>query len=376
MVKLFDKVEFSTSQRKYTDEGYLIVPAYIARSGMYQYKAGEVGFTDRDPEEIVNIYRPPEEVFNDESMQSFACKPVTNNHPRELVTIDNIKKYSVGMAGMNVEKDEDKLKTVLTITDKCTIKQIEDGKCEISNGYTADIDIEEGYADAVKYDGVQRKIKGNHIAVVEKGRAGSAIKIADNEPTNNNKESLMKIKLYDIEFEVSDQVATVVEKLKDEKSQLTKTIKAKDADHAKAMTDAKSDSQKEVDTLKAQLDDAKSKIVSDADLDAKVAARVALVEDAKALVKDFDATGKSNKDIVKEVVIKCCDDMKDREESEDYMKARFDGLKVAIDKKPDGADKLHIEAKDAKDVDEGEDARKKFVDASESAWKKNAGLEG
>ena len=69
------------SKRVITDEGYMQVPARIGRTGIQEYRAGEIGLTDRDPMEIVKVFRPPEEVFDEESMRSFENKPVTNDHP-------------------------------------------------------------------------------------------------------------------------------------------------------------------------------------------------------------------------------------------------------------------------------------------------------
>ena len=79
-----------------TDEGFLICDVVLSRTGIQQYKAFEMGIMDRDPYDIINVYRPAEEVFNDESMQSFVGKPVTDDHPPEFLTIDNVKTYQLG----------------------------------------------------------------------------------------------------------------------------------------------------------------------------------------------------------------------------------------------------------------------------------------
>src|SRR6185369_15200906 len=53
------------------------------------------------------------------------------------------------------------------------------GKRELSNGYQCDLVIEDGEVDGVAYQAVQRKIRGNHVAVVDKGRAGATCRIGD-----------------------------------------------------------------------------------------------------------------------------------------------------------------------------------------------------
>ena len=113
-----------TTERLYTDEGFLKVPARISRTGIQEYLAIEMGLTDRDPNDIIRVYRPEEEVFSDESLSSFANKPVTNNHPPELVTSANARQYSVGMSGPEVTRDGMFVATVLHVTDQASIDDI------------------------------------------------------------------------------------------------------------------------------------------------------------------------------------------------------------------------------------------------------------
>ena len=102
---------------------------------------------------------------------------------------------------------------------------------------------------------------------------------------------------------------------------------------AKAMADAQSihDSaiaakDAELAKLQAKLDDAESKILSDADLDAKVAARADLVAAAKAIVADVKTEGLSDADIRKAVVTAKLGDAAVADKSEAYIDARFDIL--------------------------------------------------
>ena len=205
-----------TTEREYTDEGFLKVPARISRTGIQEYLAVEMGLTDKDPKDIVRVYRPEDEVFTDESLTSFANKPVTNNHPPELVNSRNSRQYSVGMSGPEVTRDGMFAKTVLHVTDEDAIKNIESGKVELSNGYTADIEWTPGVTpDGEQYDAIQRNIKGNHIAIVERGRAGPACRVADNLPTLGDEVTMAKITIDGVDFEVSDQAAQAVGKLQE-----------------------------------------------------------------------------------------------------------------------------------------------------------------
>ncbi len=101
--------------------------------------------------------------------------PVTNDHPLDGVDIDNIHFLQMGHAH-NIRRgtgnESDLLLADLIITDPTLIDAILSGKREISCGYTYELCFENG-----KY--IQRKIRGNHIAVVDAGRAGHRVSIKD-----------------------------------------------------------------------------------------------------------------------------------------------------------------------------------------------------
>lgn len=171
-----------------TPEGFLIclnVP--IARTGWYQYLRSELGLNG-DPNEIVKVYRSEDEVFSSKAMASFEGKLVTDNHPPDLLTPDNAQRYSKG-AVQNVRRDKketDLLLADLFIHDKRLIKEVKDGKREVSCGYDCIyIDNEDGTYS-------QTCICGNHVAVVDSGRAGDRVAIKD---SNKNKEGAKKMKI-------------------------------------------------------------------------------------------------------------------------------------------------------------------------------------
>ena len=162
-------------------EGYLLclnVP--VARTGVQEYLPEELGITGSGPpaEEkwaFVPVYRPEEEVFSPETIASFEAMPVTNDHPPDGVDISNIRALQKGHVH-NVRRgsgeESDLLLADLIITDPVLIDLILDGKREISCGYTYELCEENG-----QY--IQRKIRGNHVAVVDAGRAGARVSIRD-----------------------------------------------------------------------------------------------------------------------------------------------------------------------------------------------------
>ena len=181
-------------------EGYLLclnVP--VARTGTQDYLPEELGLATGSfslpsgPGGLISVYRPEEEVFAPETLASFEGMPVTNDHPPDGVDVDNIRRLQMGHAH-NIRRgageESDLLLADLIITDERLIDAILNGKREISCGYTYELAEENG-----RY--IQRKIRGNHIAVVDAGRAGPRVSIKDKKPnersTSTMKKSLTKL---------------------------------------------------------------------------------------------------------------------------------------------------------------------------------------
>ena len=175
-------------------EGYLLclnVP--VARTGTQDYLPEELGLPSSS---FISVYRPEDEVFSPETVASFEGMPVTNDHPPDGVDVSNIRALQKGHAH-NVRRgtgdESDLLLADLIITDPGLIDLIlEEGKREISCGYTYELCEENG-----QY--IQRKIRGNHVAVVDAGRAGPRGSIKDHKASisarrkPNMKKSLSKI---------------------------------------------------------------------------------------------------------------------------------------------------------------------------------------
>lgn len=159
-------LDVQLTQRRKTPEGYLIVPARFARTGIQHYAAHELGVSDADPQRVIRVYRPPEEVFAAEAIASFDGRPITDEHPDEEVTAENWRAHAVGFA-RNPRREGEYLVADLTITDEATIEKIEAGKQELSGGYSAEYDWTPGLtAEGEPYDVKQIRIRGNHIATV------------------------------------------------------------------------------------------------------------------------------------------------------------------------------------------------------------------
>ena len=156
-------------------EGYLIcrdVP--INRTGVQDYLAGELGL-DGDPERPVVVDRRPEDVFEPAVLASFEGKPVTDGHPPENVGPENYAAYTKGHV-QNVRRDGDYIVADLYINDANLANEVRNNvKREVSCGYLCNY-----VPDGTGYK--QSRIRGNHVAVVPKGRAGAAVAIHDATP--------------------------------------------------------------------------------------------------------------------------------------------------------------------------------------------------
>ena len=182
---VFDRVSHRITHREYTDEGFLKVPGRVARTGIQEYLARELGL-DGDPMRVVRVYRPEDEVFNDASLGTYDASDVTNNHPHSLVTAATYKGVAVGVVRGPGRRDGDFVICDLIVKDQKTIDEIIGGKCELSAGYTAIYDETPGVTeDGQAYDYIQRDIKINHVAIVERARAGANARVFDHNPGGN-----------------------------------------------------------------------------------------------------------------------------------------------------------------------------------------------
>lgn len=155
-----------------TPEGFLIcrdVP--IARIGTQDYLARELGL-DGEPDRPVTVERRPEDVFDPAAIASFEGKDVTYTHPPEMLAPENQSSYSKGHAE-NVRREGDFLVADLHLKDPTLISEVRNGILrEVSCGYLCD------YAPSgAGYR--QINIRGNHIAIVPRGRAGHDVAIKD-----------------------------------------------------------------------------------------------------------------------------------------------------------------------------------------------------
>jgi len=323
-MKFLDRATIGAVNR--TSEGYVTARAKAVRTGVQDYLASELGLAGNHR---VRVYRPESEVFATDSIKSFAHVPVTNDHPKELVTSDNWKDYAVGETGNGMLRDGEFMAVDIMLKDAAAIKAFDGGKKELSAGYTAEIEFVDNNPD---YDAVMKNIRINHLALVDKGRAGSEARIGDSaanqwgvSPLTTNEVPKMDTKAVAI----GDKAFTVL---------------AADADQlAKAFADKDT----ALGEVKAQLADALSKILTDEQMQAKVkdlADAMARREAVKAKFGDEAIKDASDAEIAG--MFKVLD--KAPAQDDTARKALGDAMKMKSEEKDDPWAKLNAKKKGAK----------------------------
>lgn len=357
MVTLFDAITLDDGTSRITRDGYLVADVKVARTGVQIYRGFEMG---RPELETVRAYRPPEEVFADKAMASFAHRPMTNEHPSENVTSRNWKTLTIGHTGDTVGRDGEFLRVPLILMDQEAIDAVKAGKRQLSAGYSIDLDWTPGEtSDGQAYDVVQRNISANHIALVDAARGGPSLRIGDETMTTK------PLVVDGITINLDDTAYQVVSKLQSSITALTAardtaegTLASERSAHAKAL-EAKDG---EIAALKAKIPDA-------AALDAMVAERVKIASDAgRILGADYVAAGKTVDQIRRDAVAHAlgADAVKDR--SSEYIAAAFDTLVV----RTPTVDPLRRQpgARVATgDRSAGDAAYREMVQAQQDAWK-------
>ena len=329
-----------------TSEGYLRAWATIARTGVQMY-------TDADGS-IRREYRPEAEVASPESLASFAGKAITLEHPPVLLDSANTKDYQVGFSGTEVVYDNGFVRAVMTITDKDAIERIMRGDAkEVSAGYRVNYEATPGVTDnGENYDGIQKEINGNHIAVVRRGRAGPQVKLhldrldaADPYLINSIEEPSMtaKVNFDGAEFEVSESVALAITKEREDAKMSYEDMKKKydgmmsEASKMKEEMDAMEKEMKgkmdaaegRADALSQELEAAKADLeaAQQVNVDSLVEERIALIDKARiSLDSAFDFAGKNAREIMEASIKAVRGDVDLSERSDDYVTAMFDTL--------------------------------------------------
>lgn len=318
-MKLFDTLTLNDANVRFTDDGYMVANPRVARTGIQRYLGSELGKPDVP---FIDVYRPPEAVFDAAAMHSYAYRPVTNDH-QGTITADNWKQHATGQTGGEVIRDGDFVRVPLVLMDAATIADYKKGKKELSMGYDADIVFEDGTTPGGEsYNAVIKSMRMNHLALVDTARGGDQLRIGDgthsNQPTGGAQmPELKKVLIDGLTVETTEQGAQALTKLQ---SQL--------ADAQAALAAGKAQHVADVARLEAERDDLKGKVLTDAQIEARANARAALLDTARRITGQDAAAfaGKSDAEIRRAAVVAKIGDAAIAGKTDDYVAARFDIL--------------------------------------------------
>ena len=342
-----------------TSEGYIKGTAIVTRTGIFKYVDNQGN--------IRLELRHPEDVLEEDSLESLKQIPITVEHPTVLVDSSNVKQLGVGLTGETVKVDGENIKTTVTITSIDGVEAINSGKEELSLGYTLDLEEEQGVYNGQPYTHRQKNIRYNHLAIVERGRAGANARLnfdsfecgmIVDENITHERENMVKINIDNVDVEVDEAVKKSFDSLN---ARLDAEIKSK------------SDIQKEIDSLKAKLDEKEEElkkakeINSDSLISAKAKARVELIAKAGKVVNIDGLYDLSDRDIKLSVIKSRYDSLDLTDKSDDYVSARFDAICEALTNNDEAIKKQQSQAKEVNEPKKNLDA----LEIIKSQWKVN-----
>lgn len=172
------------SQRSKDDSGHLkVARTVISKAGVNPYYGREIPDYEAlglDPDKVYHLLRDPKELA--EAVETFKGKPLLIKH--EYVDSEKPEKdLIVGSVGSSLEFVDGTLYGDITVWDAEAIELIESKKLEeLSASYWYEPDMSTGKVAGRAYDGIMRNIRGNHVALVARGRIGRDATISDNLP--------------------------------------------------------------------------------------------------------------------------------------------------------------------------------------------------
>ena len=128
-----------------------------------------------------------EQRFDSIPLSDTYFKPVILTHEAGLVDVENVQQEHIGTILSEGMQDGDNVRAQIVIHDA---ESLDYGLRELSLGYTQTPDETPGVWNGQPYDAIQRNIQINHLALVEKARAGEQARLnIDGEEQGGNQMS-------------------------------------------------------------------------------------------------------------------------------------------------------------------------------------------
>ena len=193
-----DRVSFDAATARHFDEnGFLHVAlCHISKEQVADYYGHEIpGWQEfgLDPNRVYHGYRPGPELAK--AAATFNGLPLLSEHVKDSAE-DPQKEFRVGSLGTDAAFRPPYLDNALIIQDAAAIEALnpkaggQAAKRELSASYRYDPLFKPGVFAGQRYDFVMTNIRGNHVALVEEGRAGSDVMVADQNTIKQRGESM------------------------------------------------------------------------------------------------------------------------------------------------------------------------------------------
>lgn len=152
----------------------------ISKATVNPYRGSEIPGCDAlglDPDRVYMLLRDPEELKK--AADTFNNIPLLDRHIPVTAQAPS-QEFVVGSTGTDARFDEPFLRNSLVVWTATAIAGINTNQQrELSCAYIYDPDMTPGVYEGKPYDGIMRNIRGNHVALVEVGRAGPDVVVGD-----------------------------------------------------------------------------------------------------------------------------------------------------------------------------------------------------
>lgn len=169
------------SARQFDNNGYMTIEGNpISKEGVYDYLGSQIPGYPGDPNDIVKVYRPGAELARQETVDSFKLMPFIDEH--KWLGVEGTDAGDLPLTGTTGEKvyyEAPYLRANLRVYSQKLLDAFNTGKVQLSPGYTYDYVHSPGQWQGINYSYVQSNLRGNHLALVEKGRTGADVAVMD-----------------------------------------------------------------------------------------------------------------------------------------------------------------------------------------------------
>lgn len=303
------QLAFDRSVRKVDVDGRLHVEvSNISKANVCPYIGKEIpGWASLGlaSDQIYMLLRDPGEIAK--AASTFNNIPLLIKHVP--VTADKPEKQLVvGSTGTDAEFVAPYLRNSLVVWDSVAIAGINTKEqCELSSAYRYTALMTPGVYEGVAYDGVMTNIIGNHVALVEVGRAGSDVVVGDSNPFITEKSTMKQQRIAKITAaliasvtpmlaqdakldpkEVEKHVTLALDADPDDKEKKEKVAEDEDEDDEE-------EKKKKAKVAEDEKDDEKDKKEAKAAMDAAIQSAVTAAE--QATIKRMNAIRQAEKEV-------------------------------------------------------------------------------